>query len=101
MTQEPEDFETSFTDSPVCPYCGYEVRDVFEIGSEVTDIYCGRCNKKYSIEQETSRIFTSFKTCQPGEAHPFGEWREVLGLEVRRCTICRFREARPMRKNNG
>lgn len=94
MGEESEQFKTYRTDWPVCPYCGYDEPDPWEIETNETSIDCVNCGKKYAIEQIISRTFCSFKTCQPKQPHDFGEWKDLIGYEVRYCRVCSLREIR-------
>ena len=95
MSEEIEEFDTSFKEQPVCPYCGYQesVEATSDIGSDVDREYCSRCDKIYAIEQEHTRTFCSYKTCQPGDEHLFNEWQHYLGERwTRYCKICSSRQ---------
>lgn len=44
---------TNHTVRPICPYCGSEERDAWELNlsdGETTIISCGRCDEDYEIE---------------------------------------------------
>jgi hypothetical protein len=46
----------------VCPYCGYEEEDSWELDEDYYDDYqCGRCEKKFTVKIETERFYTSEK----------------------------------------
>jgi DNA-directed RNA polymerase subunit RPC12/RpoP len=89
-----EEINTSFTEDPVCPYCGHEETDSHEISQDETVVYCSKCGKKYAIDQEFSRTFCSYETCQPDEPHQFGEWRPYGAHEIRTCKVCSTRQVR-------
>ena len=74
---------------PVCPYCGYVERDSWEISSDAVRMRCSSCDKHYGIEQEHSRTFSSWKTCQPNQPHSFGPWDPYGSKkQIRRCSVC-------------
>ena len=94
MREEPEDFDTSWQEEPVCPYCGYQesAESTSEISEQADTEYCTRCEKKYKIEQEFSRTFSTYKTCQPDEACTFGPWQKYETDSYRECKLCNKRE---------
>lgn len=88
-----EEIDCSNTSELVCPYCGYEHQDSWEIGSGEDSFTCNECNKDFKFEQETTRTFSSYKSCQPGDAHKFTEWKHYLDDRwTRYCTSCSLRE---------
>ena len=58
------DYDTDYTDFPVCPYCGTEDQDWWDglpakRDGSVWEIHCFRCAKHYMIEM---RVETTFST---------------------------------------
>lgn len=55
-----ENFETSYTDQPVCPYCGHAHSDAW--GMEEGNSCCDACDKEFfltehvTIKYKTSRL---------------------------------------------
>ena len=93
MSDEVEEFDTSYTEELVCPYCGYEHSDSWEIGDSENSSTCNNCDKNFKFDQQISRTFSTYPTCQPGDEHKFNEWQHYLGKRwTRYCTICSARE---------
>lgn len=70
--------DCEFTDEIICPHCGFESTDSWEI-SNSSLIHCGACSKEFYVEVEHSTTYTT--TCgfkksdcdfidQPSKAHP-------------------------------
>ena len=61
---EPE-FNTKFTDEPICPHCGYEMRDSWELGlgpgKEDTETDCGECEKPMDVHVYVTYYYTTSK----------------------------------------
>ena len=93
MKDKPEDYECRNQSELVCPYCGYEHHDSWEIGDDQDSSECNECGKKFGFEQEVTRTFSTYETCQPGDEHKFNEWEQYLGERwTRYCKICSARE---------
>ena len=55
-------FKTEYTYEPVCPWCGKEVSDAWELEEELTEDYpCGWCDKPMNI---TRHILIYYSTEQ-------------------------------------
>lgn len=51
-----------YTSSIVCPYCGFEDGDSWELDSDGEDDYqCGSCEKEFSYERDISITYTTTK----------------------------------------
>lgn len=64
----PEEGECSYNASPICPHCGYEMQDAWELGLDDGDdmeAECGRCGKKYRV---TLYISVKYSTEKDGGA---------------------------------
>ncbi|MEH0154006.1 hypothetical protein V6R21_07640 [Limibacter armeniacum] len=48
------DIEHEFTDSIICPYCGFEEQESWEYHHNEDEINCPDCNRKFAYE----RIFS-------------------------------------------
>lgn len=85
------ELDCSWQDDPICPYCGHKEGDSWEIDSSANKLTCSECGKRYEIEQEFSRTFSSSKTCQPNEPHDFEDWKPYIKgeSEYRNCKKCR------------
>ena len=63
-TTEKYDDEIYSTNSIVCPYCKYEDMDLCDYeftNEECIDTDCLSCNKKFTVSQEISYSYTSYK----------------------------------------
>lgn len=49
--------DTSYTDKIVCPKCGYEFMDSWEMGDGEID--CHRCETKFNVEKDCSVTYSS------------------------------------------
>jgi len=52
-----------YTDFAVCPYCGHEDRDVWELGlsdGEVAHTHCPSCGKVYAVTAHISVEYSTF-----------------------------------------
>ncbi len=66
MSAEP--FDTRHTNDPICPHCGYRVRDAWEINfgpacEGDTEIQCGNeeCERIFDVQRHCSVTFTTSK----------------------------------------
>lgn len=55
-----EGHDTSYTDEPICPYCGKEVRDAWEISSNETDFECGFCERTFELVRHVSVSYSTY-----------------------------------------
>ena len=56
--------DTENTDFIVCPHCGYEDRDSWDVdfnNNETTYIECGDCGKEMFVERCVSVTYSSYK----------------------------------------
>lgn len=64
--------ETEFNAAPVCPYCGEEQTDIFEIRGVYTEddtrIDCQKCSKAFSSVCSVSYSFTTYEVDLEDEA---------------------------------
>jgi len=61
LTNPPPD-ETSYTDCPVCPYCGDQDENAWELGSggeEDGSTQCGNCNRPYMYQRQISVTYST------------------------------------------
>ena len=67
----PDELDCSYNDSPVCPWCGHEHQDAWEWPNDEhgDEQQCQNedCEKWFSYSTETSRTFSTLKSCAPGE----------------------------------
>ncbi|MFH1633913.1 MAG: hypothetical protein ABIG63_07855 [Chloroflexota bacterium] len=61
-----EPIDTEYRDYAICPYCGYEERDSWEIdlgpgpeGDGEAD--CGRCGETYLVSRQCTITYTTVK----------------------------------------
>lgn len=59
------DFNTYYTSNIVCPHCGHEDRDSWEVdfGPSLdgdTTVYCGRCEEEFNVSRNVEVSYTSF-----------------------------------------
>jgi hypothetical protein len=45
------------TSAPVCPYCGYEMRDAWELDWGTEQVECGNCDKPYKVVVEYTATY--------------------------------------------
>jgi hypothetical protein len=55
-----------FTPQPICPHCGYEARDAWEIcfGGDAegdTEIPCGKCEKDFYVARHVTVTYSTEK----------------------------------------
>jgi len=84
MKTDPTD--TEWTDFPVCPHCGYNDEDYFELGERLVDgnelkVACGSCGKDFHLYVHISTNFTSRKLDERGNPLP-------INCEGEGCTRC-------------
>ncbi len=56
------------TDESVCPYCGYEETDSWEISfhaNNTAETDCGQCGKTYKVTRDFSVSYSSQKLPEP------------------------------------
>ena len=56
-------FDTEYMSFPICPYCGAEQRDAWEIpfaGDEGIEMDCDRCGKPIWIERHVSVEYSTY-----------------------------------------
>jgi len=63
-----ETFDTTYTDDPVCPYCGYKQADSGELfydGRESSETWCQNCEEEIVIFQHVSVSYNTYKSDDP------------------------------------
>lgn len=58
------DFETSYTNEIICPYCGYEFSDSIEIengNNDVGEVDCSRCEKTFITYRNVEVTYNTWK----------------------------------------
>lgn len=91
-----KNIEHQFTDDIVCPYCGEEVGDSWEISSDSDTYECGGCGKTFYYTRDVTVTYSTDKLpCANGEG-PHKWWSremrfddgEVLLPHHYRCLRC-------------
>lgn len=88
-----QEFDTDYTNEIVCPYCGYQFTDSWELqGGQDTDIpiECGRCEKSFIFSTDYHITYSSHKCdCLNGKDHQWGKvqhlWEDIYH---KRCKDC-------------
>ena len=57
------EFDTKFTRSLVCPYCGHECKDSWELSGDSGEHECGKCERSYWWERRVDVTYC----CKPLE----------------------------------
>jgi len=59
-----KDIDTSCTDEIVCPHCGYEFEDSYEVGENGLEFKmdCYECEKEFTCCPDYSVTYSTFKT---------------------------------------
>ena len=57
--------DTEYTDQPICPYCGHQVRDAWEIGfgptcEGETDIECCDCGREFTVSRRCTITYSTY-----------------------------------------
>jgi hypothetical protein len=89
--------DCEYTDDLVCPYCGAEIGDAWDIGDgkegDLGKIECDECNKKFTASRHVHFSYSSEKApCLNGEDEH--QWDKVCGAPKEyfegmfRCTVC-------------
>lgn len=55
------EFDTDYTDKPVCPHCGEEFEDGWEWAATETDTECDACEKPFHVRPDYSVSYTTTK----------------------------------------
>lgn len=61
---EPTEFDTEYTRAPICPHCGKEMTDAWELqlhDSDYQEVECGWCEKPYSVTCCISVDYCTYK----------------------------------------
>ena len=100
--------ETRYTARPVCPYCGHEETDAWEISEHATEHDCASCGETMFIQRHVSVTYSTGPKTQVGDKLGFVQavteygdsWRahfngepEYRGLSA--ATLCSLREWTP------
>lgn len=58
---EPEEIDYEWTPEVVCPYCGYEQRDSWELTEDTGETYCDECERTFGYQRFTEYTYTTTK----------------------------------------
>lgn len=53
--------DTDHTHEPICPHCGHEVADAWELPDETESVKCEECEKEFSVFRFTEVTYCTFK----------------------------------------
>jgi len=63
-----KDIDCSYTDEVVCPYCGFEFGDSYELfefynshGESNVDVECDECGKEFNVDRCIEVTYNSYK----------------------------------------
>jgi len=63
VAEDGEEIDCSSTDEIVCPYCGHEHRDSWEMldgHSDCGKVDCGECEREFEVSRYVSVSYTSY-----------------------------------------
>lgn len=97
-----DEIDHRYTDQLICPYCGYEFTESWELGED-GEVDCD-CGKRFSFYSETRVNYWSDRDCSLNkEEHDWKFEREVSEGNMEKCSRCdqiRFiRPIEPMKDN--
>lgn len=82
-------FETRYTDALVCPYCGHEDSDSWELSESDANHQCGSCEKFFTYETHITREFISSRAdCLNGGMHRWGKPLDFETYLYKHCQDC-------------
>ena len=58
---EPDEIELWQNENPVCPYCGDELADPWELEEDCAATECNECGKEYRYERIVTISYTTTK----------------------------------------
>lgn len=80
------EIDSSFTREVVCPYCGDEKTDSWELGEgeDIGEMECDECENTFYARRNITIDYTSERDCSlNGKEH-----RRVLAKHMDRCSEC-------------
>lgn len=104
-----EEIDHTCTDEIVCPYCGQEVSDSWELSDDHSSYDCCNCDKQFSYSREVSVTYSTSKMCEEnGFKHKWGEVRkhrseyfDGMWLAARHCSECEACSLYDVDQNTG
>lgn len=83
-----EEIDCEYTDNLVCPYCGWEHDDTYDM-NEAGEHSCEKCDKNFSYDVYYSKSYTSIQVpCLNGEPHNFKKDYYPNYPDYQRCRAC-------------
>jgi len=58
------------TSAPVCPYCGYEMRNALELDYGPSEVECGKCEKPYEVTVNYTATYSTQVIHRSNEVTP-------------------------------
>lgn len=85
-----------YTSDLVCPYCGAEDSDSWELSESDSNHQCGSCEKFFTYETDTTRTFIAARAdCLNGGEHTWGKPLDFESYFYKRCQSCDKSERMP------
>lgn len=77
-----KEIDHEYTDETVCPYCGHEGSESYELGSRndedgITD--CGECSKEFYWSRSTTIKYSTSKKCEASSCDKPSNWEAADG----------------------
>lgn len=70
-TMKTTDIDHDGTDNLVCPYCGYEHTDSWEIEDDEGERSCDDCQKEFTYQREVTTTYASEKMLCDDDKHEY------------------------------
>ena len=67
----PDEWDCSGTDEMVCPYCGEEQSDSWEVPADDGDMSCGHCSRTFRYTRNVSVSYTTTPIVGPHQLSEF------------------------------
>lgn len=77
----PPEHDCRATDELVCPYCGKEQSDSWEIRGDSGDIECGHCGRTFQYERYVSVTYNTTPIIGPQRLDEFWQQQELEALK--------------------
>jgi len=58
---ELSDIDLSYNLNPVCPHCGYEMQDAWQLGDNDQEVECNACEKDYFVSIDVDVTYSTSK----------------------------------------
>ncbi len=56
-----KEIDHEYTYNLVCPYCGYEDKDEWELSDNEGETFCGRCDEEFAYTRHVSISYSTSK----------------------------------------